>query len=138
MILSLYVSSLVGFLNAFMLWRPPAGGALFTEFMRQFDATGTYANIDGVIFIAYQVLGAGSYLVVALFSIAFTVAIMTAINLKIRTPGAWLWRALHRVSAFTWTWKSIPFVAAFALFSIASSGGWLYGWLTQLAGWTLS
>lgn len=132
-LLMLYFSFAVGIVSVAFLWDPPAGGELFSQFLERYEQNRTYASFEGIVFIAYQILGAGSYLLVALISIAFSIAIMAAINLHTGTWGRWLWKYLFRYTSVTWSRWMFVGAVLLAAFSIACSGGWLYLLLSQLA-----
>jgi hypothetical protein len=124
----LYFAFAVGIVDVALLWNPPAGGELFREYISGESSD----KFLGFMFVAYQVVGAVSYLLVAVLSIGFCIAIMTAINLHTNTWGRWLWKLLFRYTSITWSGWAFGLALFLAALSILCAGGWLFRLLQQL------
>lgn len=132
-LLLLFVSSVLGIVDVALLWNPPAGGELFRQFVAAFATSRRLQGLEGIAFVAYQIIGAACYLVVALFSIAFSIAIITALNIRAGAWGQPIWKIGHRFTSFAWS----PWILGLAVFlgavSVVASSGWLFHWLEQFS-----
>lgn len=113
------------------LWNPPAGGREFREFIDVYQRTGGFDSLEGLMFVAYQVLGAIAFIALAIASILFSLATLAAIYVAVDAWGQWLWQSVHRlIGGFASPWI-LGICAFFALVSLALCGGWAFEWATS-------
>ncbi|CAN5547825.1 hypothetical protein BH23ACT6_BH23ACT6_13010 [soil metagenome] len=79
--------SVVGVVTVVFLWDPPAGGAMFTEFVDHFNRTQGFSSLEGVGFVIYQILGGISFIALALGSICFSLSNLSAVYLTGLRPS---------------------------------------------------
>jgi hypothetical protein len=132
-LLLLYASSALGIVDVAFLWNPPAGGELFRQFVAAFATSQQLRGLEGMAFVAYQIIGAACYLLVAVLSIAFSIAIITALNIRAAAWGQPIWKFGYRFTSFTWSPWILGVAVLLGTVSVAASGGWLFHWLEQFS-----
>jgi hypothetical protein len=135
-LLGSYLACGVGLLNVVLLWYPPAGGAAFQDFISMFESTGAFASVEGILFVAYQVMGAVAFLMVGLFSTSFSIALMSAVNIHNGAWGGWLHQFMYAVTSFAWSSLAAVMAIILSAFSVFLSGGWAYSMIGQWQGFT--
>lgn len=128
-LLGSYLACGVGLINVVLLWYPPAGGSAFQEFIRTFESTGAFATIEGFFFVAYQVMGAITFALVGLFSTAFSIALMSAVNIHNGAWGAWLHQVMYAVTSFAWSRVAAIVAIGFSVLSVLLSSGMVYSFI---------
>lgn len=125
-----FVFTTVGLFTMVFLMSPPAGGPRLRSYLRKADTHGVLHSLDGFGFVAYQVLGVGAFLLVALGSLAFSLANLSGLYV---VTGAWgqpLWRLTTRwtsgAASAGFVWILVLLVCPLAL---GLSGGWIYEWV---------
>lgn len=115
------------------LWDPPAGGALFSEFVEHFNRTKGFSSLEGLGFVFYQILGGISFIALALGSICFSLSNLSAVYLAVGAGGQWLWKATYWcVGGFGR--PTVPYLLCpLAIAAVILSGGWAYGWVTNVS-----
>lgn len=127
-LLALFLATGVGFLLVVLLWNPPFATEQYIKFLE----TGKDGGIEGLLFVAYQILGGLSYLVVAFFCISFSICLVSSVNLHVRAAGMWLWSISFRATSGAWS-PVVAFITIIcSLISIAMSSGFAFTMLQNL------
>lgn len=125
-----FVFTVVGFFTVVFLRFPPAGGAKLREYLQEADGQGVLQSLDGFGFVFYQLMGAVAFMIVALGSIAFSLANLSGLYIATHAWGQPLWKCTYR-------WVSGAASTAFVLVllvvcavALGLSGGWVYEWVS--------
>lgn len=125
---ALLVAFVVGIVCVSFLWNPPVGDSTLQGMLNE-DSP---ATLTGLLYVGYQVVGAGAFLGLAVFCIAFCIALMAALNLYSGAAGQWLWRIMFRYTSFAWSKWTIFSGVVLAAFAIMFAGGWMFDWVSKL------
>lgn len=121
----------VGTTTVAFLWSPPGGGKEFRAFIAEYEVTGGFGSLEGLLFVAYQILGAAFFILLAVASLLFSIANLAAIYVAVDAWGQILWRSLHRLlGGFGSPWIFL-FCGFAALLSLVLSGGWAFEWIDR-------
>lgn len=121
----------VGTTTVAFLWNPPAGGTAFRDFIAQYEATGGFGSLQGLMFVVYQILGAAFFIMLAVACLLFSIANLAAIYVAVDAWGQILWRLLHRLLGGFGSPRIFVFCGIAAVLSLVLSGGWAFEWIDR-------
>jgi hypothetical protein len=125
-VVGLFSSSALGILSVALLWSPLLGGDVLQRAVEQFAGKSGYGGLDGFVYVTLQMTGAVAYIFVAAACVAFSIGVITAINLRTGAWGRPLWRFVYRYASIVRSGYILAFVIFATLLSLACSSGLLF------------